>query len=962
MECTGEAELAFKDVERFISDLTIGKAALDGDDSDSTSNILVGKGESGKRHFFLFLQEPMEKGQTVELKFPSSLGCYIKDEDGAPVGIWRQQIDGIIARLSSDGLRTLSNFISKLVYDKIDNKLGLLANQDGSASGDPHIDLLTNPDELRNLIISRRRVHWAVLRIKERLKAIEEKGGRRDSGNGVSIPDTESNKSILWSPQLVTKLMRHPAWDDSIVRAIEDEVFEELQPELESSGVVSSHCRKKWCPLAKDIFEKFLGCLVKLSTLTDASNSQDALILDLRNLALKFAQTLVGIQSSGTKEEVNKLSLAFEAEDKFQGNLPRAEDVVRMATAQAYQDAVGLCNDAPMFETILPEKLQVVATQLPDKESSVDSVDADAPKPSFARVAFRTIEDVEACKASINHKWYIKYQLVDILDALISTATNLCGVREPFVSQARAAIRQAVKESPGYDLSISSDAVKPSIDIPLALPSKLGASDYKPHSFQLFLGLVWPSLRSAGWRLDAGESPSDISFIPPGQKSSGRRSDKRSRMLKQERTKSRIKLAKAANDIGLGFVPKLTKRFFVKIGEMNAGGMGGSSSVTAKKALDRFLAKIESELSEENQDSHKRAKVVVEQIKTSFDELFPMLLENGEDDSILLDANTSPSEYAGCEYLARLLLVLPSILYQAGLAMRLIDDTTIVIKELADFLAINHEELFDKRFHPESEVYIGDNTVKPVVASRLEKLRLISSNSASEHVELDEAILPEDRPNLTDFVETVMEQVIPCRATQNDIIRKNRRIGVGAIGLVCRHCLGSNGEGRYFFSSIDSITTASTVIEKHIQKCPAVSAEIKDRVVECRSRHAEQRKGLAPGAQAAYFLRLWERLRSSKVKDTAATLLVLEANEDRENLKEDCGGASDEFTDHVSVLKYLSETPLWSEKSEIAEALGQYYDSLEIGGRIYSTDAMPKGFSSEWLLEQVTGSAHTTMG
>ena len=49
-----------------------------------------------------------------------------------------------------------------------------------------------------------------------------------------------------------------------------------------------------------------------------------------------------------------------------------------------------------------------------------------------------------------------------------------------------------------------------------------------------------------------------------------------------------------------------------------------------------------------------------------------------------------------------------------------------------------------------------------------------------------------------------------------------------------------------------------------------------------------------------------------------------------------------------------------AEKQDVVEALRRYYQSMELGGRIYMTDAMPQNFNSEWLLTKMhaIGSGH----
>jgi hypothetical protein len=53
--------------------------------------------------------------------------------------------------------------------------------------------------------------------------------------------------------------------------------------------------------------------------------------------------------------------------------------------------------------------------------------------------------------------------------------------------------------------------------------------------------------------------------------------------------------------------------------------------------------------------------------------------------------------------------------------------------------------------------------------------------------DLKQIILPKNCPDLTDFIECVMSQVIVCRATVKDMAKKARHVQVGHPGLVCHY-------------------------------------------------------------------------------------------------------------------------------------------------------------------------------
>jgi hypothetical protein len=214
-----------------------------------------------------------------------------------------------------------------------------------------------------------------------------------------------------------------------------------------------------------------------------------------------------------------------------------------------------------------------------------------------------------------------------------------------------------------------------------------------------------------------------------------------------------------------------------------------------------------------------------------------------------------------------------------------------------------------------------------------------------------ELLCPEDRSRLTDFLVLVLDQAIPCRATEHDVAKKYRRVNVGFPGIVCRHCMGGNGEGRYFFSTVESLTTASTVFEKHIGKCNSVPDDIKAAIVDAKTRHPEQRKLLPPGAQQAYLKRLWDRLRSSQIEGIASGTYVLEGTSKKETADSSESSEDLEFRDHVLLLDFVRSHSPWKSNNSIVDALNQYYAFVEYGGKVFYTSS--RHFSSEWLLRKV---------
>ena len=952
---TAEVQTALPVILEFITERTASDKAYPSAVSFA-SNVVVGRDQHGKDQHFLYLKERMEKGQTLELEFCRRSEDKNNSSRVEAGGHSRAFVDGMVARLSDEGLQSLLEAITRIVSHKVDNELWGTGKECSVENNGTSSAATEDSSLVENLIIARRRVHWVVVRIMSRLQELHTRSGTsQDEGATFEKDFVERHSNLFWQPNLVKKIRQHPAWKESFANRIGIEIEGELQNAIDHHPFLNSTSRQRWCSSGVELFNLSSKIFSRFSTLLEDNSSQQ-IIAEIQEVAFEFAKKLV-FQEGDASPDLGMFSLTFDERNvSFKDSTPSQAYLFQTLVAQGYDDALALCNISACDVPLPKAKVQqVIATAAPTGRFGGE---AEYTKSYPVEALFRSIEDVKEGLASVNIAWYTRFQILLPLHSLLSSSFVVLesNSERPFKAAVMEGVETAVAAAGVYAGSWVGESRRSALGgAPTLYPSNVCASEYEPHSLPLFLGLVWPALRSLHWRLDAGDLPSDVSFLPPGQKGRRQKGDKRNRLQKTERTKVRIKAAKASGELGLGFLPKLSKRLFVSAVEKEALDLNfvkENKVVTVGDALARFVAKVVEDGDEEDETLEKRVDAVVSYIRVAFDELFSSLLSDKAREDYEASGETRPSSTAGCEYLVRFILVMPSFLSQAGLSTQLVEDTTDVIKELTSFLALNHVDLFHAKFHPPVEVYNGgERQVPAILASRLENLRSAGDESNTEM--MTETILPEDRPDLTDFVACVMEQIIPCRASQEDVEKKNRRIALGRVGLMCRHCLGARGEGRYFMMSVESITTAATVIEKHIAKCPEVPSEIKTRMVSSRKRHGDQRRNLAKGAQASYFLRLWERLRSSKVKDTAAALQILEMNEKEEEEEEEADGEGLEFESHVRLVDYLSKTLPWREKPTLVEALDRYHEGLDLGHRVHTSHAKPKEFTSELVLAQM---------
>ena len=468
-------------------------------------------------------------------------------------------------------------------------------------------------------------------------------------------------------------------------------------------------------------------------------------------------------------------------------------------------------------------------------------------------------------------------------------------------------------------------------------------TSYQPRSYQFFLGIIWPVLRKYGWRLEAGATSSCVTFIgfdsteSIGQKTTG--------TVSRSRSVARKKLAKEANNMGYGPLPKLMKRLFVRsvflpeYAEHDETGGESYTGSSAKDLFSRFLNEVKARLEVDDKEGLLRAESLVDALKVAYQSFRGRL--QVDDDSV---TGRSAIE---CEVLLRFLLVVPTVLKQA----RLSDETSTLvltcIRELSFFVCSNFSQMLPQALHPAEEVYVADVKIPPPTLGA--RLRTKSSKDGN-FTENDQdpggfgfAIVEEaDLKHLTDFHAVVLSQARPVKATEEDVEKRSGRVHVGFAGISCRFCR----EGRYFFSSIDSLMSCPASLEKHFLKCTEVPEEVKANIRRNKLTHAEQRKSRPHGSLHAFFMKLWNRLQSNKpAPDISFGNLVNDGSDTS-------SGKDTRFTDHVKLIDFLRATS-WSDISDIQMALSQYYNCLDYGGRIYQTNTIPGHFSSEWLLAKV---------
>ena len=122
---------------------------------------------------------------------------------------------------------------------------------------------------------------------------------------------------------------------------------------------------------------------------------------------------------------------------------------------------------------------------------------------------------------------------------------------------------------------------------------------------------------------------------------------------------------------------------------------------------------------------------------------------------------------------------------------------------------------------------------------------------------------PDDKAYSTAFSYHLLSQMQPCVFTEADRLGKRKGLPPGFPGLACRHCFGGYGSGRFFPSSIKTLSDTSktlNVLHNHMMRCRKCPPDVRETLEKLRGSHDEERAKMKFGSQKAFFARIWDRL------------------------------------------------------------------------------------------------------
>ena len=158
-------------------------------------------------------------------------------------------------------------------------------------------------------------------------------------------------------------------------------------------------------------------------------------------------------------------------------------------------------------------------------------------------------------------------------------------------------------------------------------------------------------------------------------------------------------------------------------------------------------------------------------------------------------------------------------------------------------------------------------------------------------------VAPQDEPYSTAFSFHLLSQMQPCVFTEADRLGKRKGLPPGFPGLACRHCFGGYGSGRFFPSSIKTLSDTSktlNVLHNHMTRCRKCPPEIRETLEKLRQTHDQERAKMKFGSQKAFFGRIWERLHKGN-KNSAAVLAKADAKKKRRKSTEPSAATMAQF-------------------------------------------------------------------
>jgi hypothetical protein len=159
-------------------------------------------------------------------------------------------------------------------------------------------------------------------------------------------------------------------------------------------------------------------------------------------------------------------------------------------------------------------------------------------------------------------------------------------------------------------------------------------------------------------------------------------------------------------------------------------------------------------------------------------------------------------------------------------------------------------------------------------------------------------VIPADEATATRFSFLLLSQMQPCVFTEADRLGKRKGLPTGFAGLACRHCFGGYGSGRFFPSSIKTLSDTSktlNVLHNHMSRCRKLPKETFEILEAARITHDEDRSKMKFGSQKAFFAKIWSRLHDSRSDGVVIKAPPRKSSTTRSTLRRKKGGRNNDL-------------------------------------------------------------------
>ena len=163
----------------------------------------------------------------------------------------------------------------------------------------------------------------------------------------------------------------------------------------------------------------------------------------------------------------------------------------------------------------------------------------------------------------------------------------------------------------------------------------------------------------------------------------------------------------------------------------------------------------------------------------------------------------------------------------------------------------------------EAASQLGNPPVKPPLNPQSSTSGMVNPPTTTPGDEEDNLVEPADRTFSTSFSYFIMSQMRKCHFVEADRLGKRKALPAGFPGLACRHCYGGFGSGRFFPSTLKTLSDSSktlNVLHLHMMRCRKCPIDVRDSLTKLKPRHDLERARMKFGSQKSFFERIWGRL------------------------------------------------------------------------------------------------------